>query len=238
METKALAIHEPRALTPSTWQMIQAVAPAMHAARMFGVSSPDAAAAIMLKGYELGFSLTAAFDFIHIIQGKPELNPRGALALLHSSPLIERVEIIRIEEKGKYLGHACTITRKDGFTHTSRVTLDDAKRAGLIKPGSAWESWPENMCMWRAVGFAADVAAPDVTMGSTNLMKAPERFGVGLDQAGDVIVDPPANGHNKPTLADLTERYGAEAVMQANGGNIPGTDEEVAAVAQKLESVA
>jgi hypothetical protein len=33
----------------------------------------------------------------------------------------------------------------------------------------------------------------------------------------------------------LVERYGAEAVMAANGDAIPGTDEEVAAVAAKLE---
>jgi hypothetical protein len=35
-------------------------------------------------------------------------------------------------------------------------------------------------------------------------------------------------------LTELVERYGAEAIMAANDGAIPRSDEEVAAVAQKL----
>jgi hypothetical protein len=37
-----------------------------------------------------------------------------------------------------------------------------------------------------------------------------------------------------PTLADLVAQYGAEQVMAANNGAIPGSDEEVAAAAEKL----
>jgi hypothetical protein len=37
-------------------------------------------------------------------------------------------------------------------------------------------------------------------------------------------------------LSDIVDRYGADAVMAANGGLIPGTDDEVAAIAAKLEA--
>jgi hypothetical protein len=69
-----------RELTPQVWQMISQMAPVMWKSRLFGVVSQEAAAAIMLKGYELGLSVTASFEFIHVIQGKPGLSPRGALA--------------------------------------------------------------------------------------------------------------------------------------------------------------
>jgi len=49
------------ALTPDVWHMIDQIAPAMYRSRLFRVSAPEQAAAIMLKGYELGLSLTASF---------------------------------------------------------------------------------------------------------------------------------------------------------------------------------
>jgi hypothetical protein len=231
----ALVPVEPRTLTPDVWHMIGEIAPVMHAARMFGVSSKEQAAAIMLKGYELGFGLTASFEFIKSILGKPELIPRGALAILHDHPTIERMEVRRlVDQHGVYVGHECYIKRKSGFEYTARFTLQDAQRASLIKSGSGWESYPENMCMWRAVGFCADVAAPDLTAGATLLLKAPERYGVTLTAEGDVVEGEIVQG---PNLAVLVDRYGAEKVMAANGGRIPETEAEVQAAAKALEAV-
>ena len=154
-QSRALTVAHP--LTPQTWQMIEAVAPAMHAARFFGVSNPEQAAAIMLKGYELGLGLAASFDLIQVIQGRPALSPRGALALIHGSPLCACVEIV--DELG-----ACTVTmeRTNGFSYTLTWTLDDAKQAGLVKAGGGWEKYPANMLRWRAVGFCADVVLQQV----------------------------------------------------------------------------
>src|SRR3990167_3398040 len=74
-----------RELTPAIWHMIEIMSPVMHKAHLFGVTSPEQAAAIMLKGYELGLSVTASFEFVQVIQGKPSLSPRGAMAILLSS---------------------------------------------------------------------------------------------------------------------------------------------------------
>jgi hypothetical protein len=206
---------------------------------MFGVASIEQAAAIMLKGYELGFGLAASFEFVKPILGKPELTPRGALAILHGNPEIEKIEIRRLaDSSGVYIGHECSMRRRSGFEYTVKWTLADAQRAGLIKPGSGWENYPENMCLWRAVGFCADVVAPDLTAGATLLMKAPEQYGVALSAGGDVIegqVQPVSTPMPEPiVLTDLVERYGPEAVMAANGGKIPATAVEVVAVARTL----
>lgn len=236
--TNALVPTQPRTLTPDVWRMIEEVSPVVHAARIFGIASKEQAAAIMLKGYELGFGLTASFEFVKVIMGKPELIPRGALAILHASPEIEKIEIRRLADPaGVYLGHECTMRRRNGFEYTVRWTLADAQRAGLIKTGGGWESYPENMCLWRSVGFCADVVAPDLTAGATLLMKAPEQFSVGLTEGGDVIegeahlVPPPL-----ASLEQLVEQFGPEVVMAANAGRIPATEDELAAVARALNA--
>jgi hypothetical protein len=239
--TNALVPAQPRTLSMDVWQMISQVAPTIYAARIFGVANTEQAAAIMLKGYELGFGLAASFEFVKPIMGKPELIPRGALAILHGSPEMARIEIRRLTDNtGVYIGHECYMKRRSGFEYTVRWTLADAQRAGLVKAGSAWESYPENMCLWRAVGFCADVVAPDLTAGATLLMKAPEQFGVAFTEGGDVIegqarpAEPLDQVDHTTLLNQMMDAFGPQVILDNNGGEIPNTPEAIQAVAKAL----
>jgi len=246
METNALTIYQP--LTPDTWKMIQSVAPAMHQARLFGVASAEQAMAVMLKGYELGLGLAASFEFIQVVEGKPTISPRGALALIMQSSLCAGVKIDDIQdEKGNPT--ACTVwmKRANGFEYTATWTMEDARRTGNVKAKGAWESYPANMLRWRAVGFCADVVFPDVIGG----LKRADEFGADLTPDGDVIdttwrtVTPSAETSTPAaqitsavlTLPDLVARYSAEGIMAANGGRIPATQDEIDAVATALAEV-
>lgn len=239
--TLALPAH--RELTPSIWRMITEIAPSMYKSRLFGVTTPEAAEAIMLKGYELGLSITASFEFVQVIQGKPALSPRGAMALLLSNPLVEEISQPKrlTTDDSVFLGYEVSMKRKGGFQYTAKFTLEDAVRASLLKPDSGWAKYPENMCLWRAIGFCADVVFPDVTAGMTTLMKAPEMYGVTLTEGGDVIVDAPSSTlqvSSAPlkTVNDLLERTTAEKILELNNGKIPATQEEIEAVWKALES--
>lgn len=239
VSTTALAIQTAatRELTPGIERMIWEMAPRMHKAHLFGVVSPEQAYAIMIKGFDCGFSITASFDFVQVISGKPSVNPRGALALLLSNPLVDAIDIKRIaDDKGKFVGYECFMRRKNnGLSFTGRFTLDDATRAGLVKADSGWAKYPENMCMWRAIGFAADVVFPDVTAGMTTLMKAPEMYGVALTEGGDVVDVTPVSVPSVDPLQELITQYGAEKILSVCGG-IPVTPEEIEAARGKLES--
>lgn len=244
-----------RDVTPDKWSMIQAVAPAMHAARLFNVASPEQAMAIMLKGHELGMGLTASFELVQVVEGRPALSPRGCLALIHNSPLCAGLKIEDlVGPDGKPAGCRVWMKRSNGFEYTTTFTMDDAKRAGLVKPQSGWDKYPDKMCKWRAVGFCADTVFPDIIGG----MKRTDELGADLTESGDTIdgtwqaapvpaatvqtpaptepVPPTHTATVVPTLGELAAQYGAERVMAANGGKIPGTSEELTAVAAKLGS--
>lgn len=254
MESNALTVYRP--LTPTTWQMIQSVAPAMHQARLFGVSSPEQAMVIMLKGYELGLGLAAAFEFIQVVEGKPTISPRGALAMVLQSPLCGGVKIEDIaDEQGNPTACRVWMQRTNGMEYTVTWTLEDARRAGVVKDKGAWQTYPANMLRWRAVGYCADVVFPDVIGG----LKRADELGADLSRDGDVIegswrtapeFEPAASAKPaKPvvvagptptatpagaTLTDLVAQFGAEKILETNGGRIPGSDAEIAEVAEKL----
>lgn len=248
MNIALTAIPRPQ-LTENVWQMIQAIAPVMKDSRLFGVASTEQAAAVMLKGHELGLSLTASFEFIHVIESKPTLAPRGALALILGSPLCDGVHITdEKDDKGNPTGCSVTMKRKGGMSYTASFTLEDAKRAGLVKDGSGWTKYPALMCKWRAIGFAADVVFPDLLNG----LKRADELGADLDQSGDVIegswsvqgsqqattpaVETVSQTPPAMTLNDLTSKYSPAEILNANNGTIPATNEEIAAVAAKLEA--
>ena len=245
MSNELTVIETRPQLTPEAWQMISAVAPAMHQARLFGVSNPEQAMAIMLKGYELGLGLTASFEFVQVVQGRPALSPRGMLALIQQSCECAGIKVEDLKDKqGVPTSCRVTMKRRNGFEYTAEFSMDDAKRASLVKPGGGWESYPGNMLRWRAIGFCADVVFPDLIGG----MKRADELGADISASGEIIEGAwetvnaapaePVTGQTAvpslPTLADLVTTYGAEQVMAANDGAIPGSDEEVAAAAEKL----
>lgn len=226
-----------RNVSLTDWETIKAIAPAMHQSRLFGVSSAEQAAAIMLKGYELGLGLAASFELIYVIQGKPTLSPRGALALIHRSG-----ELTGMSVDGDATRCTVTMKRRSGFEQSVTYTVDDAKRAGLVKPDSAWAAYPANMLRWRAIGFCADLVFPDVLGG----LKRADELGAAITEAGDVIEgqaitpDPRYLPELPPVviaplnLESLVETFGAEAVMAANSGKIPATYDELETIARQL----
>jgi hypothetical protein len=178
-------------LTLTTWQLITTIAPIIHQSRLFGVNSPEQASAIMLKGHELGLGLAASFEYINVIQNKPTLSPRGALALVLASGLLTDMHID--EQPGR-----CTATMQRGpITYAVTWTIEDAKKAGIIKPDGAWTTYQANMLRWRAIGFVLDVLFPDITGG----LKRADEFGAPIDNDGNVLVVATAPEHEAETVS-------------------------------------
>jgi hypothetical protein len=170
--------------------------------------------------------------------------------MIHSSPVCAGVKIEDLSnDKGEPTGCRVWMKRTNGLEYTVTWTMADARQAGVVKPGSGWDHYPANMLRWRAIGFCADVVFPDVIGG----MKRADEYGADLTPDGDVIegswratsepapsngapvvAETPAAQIQVPTLAELTERYDPAAIMAANDGKIPGSEDELRAVAEKL----
>lgn len=147
-------------LTPSLLQMIQGVAPIVHASRLFkGIASAEQAAVVMMKGNELGFALTASFELIEMIEGKPALKPQGMLALIHRSKNFDMTV--------KDITDGCEVwmkRRDTGFEYLARFTKQDAVAAGLAGKNT-YDKYPADLYRARAIARCARVAAPDVLAG-------------------------------------------------------------------------
>lgn len=234
-----------REITPSVWGMIEKIAPTMKESRFFGVATVPQAQAVMLKGFELGLPLAASFDFITVIADKPALIPRGALALIYQSNLCEEMDIKSLKnEKGEPDRCEVTMKRRGGIKYTASFSMDDAKRADLIKPNSGWAKYPDRMMLWRALGFAADVVFPDVIGG----LKHADELGADLTPEGNVVdatwtpvaVKPMSTAQVVPDattlLSNLTQAYGPERLIKENGGTIPTTIEELTKLKAKLDA--
>jgi hypothetical protein len=228
---------------PEAWALIERMSPIMAKSGIFGGQKrPEEIAAKMLKGYDMGMSPTASLELVQVINGQASLSPKGALAILHNSPKIKQPIILTqiVDAAGVFIGYECTMTRTNGFTHTVRFTLEEARHAGLVKPGSGWDCYPRNMCKWRAIGFCADVVAPDVTAGLTALLTRPEQFGGTINETGDFVegVVVSVQSPFDTALADLLNRFDASDILTANNGALPETLEEVERIAAMLTTAA
>lgn len=174
------------------WQTILSVAPIAVASRMFGVTEAQAAM-VMLKGFELGLGLASSFEFIHTIDSKPGISPKGALALIHRSGELAGLRIQNLTDPdGNPTRCKVWMERANGVAYETEFSMDDAKRAGLTEGSPTqsgargrgnWEKYPANMLRWRAVGYCADVVFPDVCGGLYRL----EELGAVVDEEGEVV---------------------------------------------------
>lgn len=226
-----------RQLTPDSWGMIQSVANAAYLSRKFGVTEGEAAIK-MLFCYENSLPLTAANTGLYIVNGKIAAQSNVIAAQIRRHPDYD----YRIKE---LTDQACTITilRRNGDSWEaigeSSFTMKDAQAAGLAS-SDTYQKYPRNMLFGRALTNAYRWYCPDVF---SQPLYTPEELGSNDDNAIEAwateikpepVSTPPAP--RVPELSDLVATFGAEAVMAANGGQIPGTDAELFAVEEALNA--
>ncbi len=239
--TNSLAVVQP--ISMREVELSKSMGELAYKSGIFKAPKAEAAAMIMLKGYELGFPMTSAAEFINVIEGTVGLTPRGALAIMHSHPeIIRSIDFTDLEKDGKYFGCRCDIVRMVNGKekkYSKTFTLEDAEKAQLVKKDSGWDKYPSQMCQWRALGFAADIACPDLLAGMTGLLKQPEIIEESSynDFAGEpLVIEVPPEPARTVTLSDLIAKYDPQAILEVNGGAMPKTNEECAAIDAKLES--
>lgn len=102
---------------------------------------------IMLYAKELGICpMTALFGGMRNVQGKIEVSPQQMNAMIRrAGHKIIEVELTNL---------SCTLkgVRKDtGETIIVNFTMEDARRAGLVKDGGGWTKYPQDLLFARAL---------------------------------------------------------------------------------------
>jgi len=122
------------------------------------IGDASAVMTIMLSARELGISPMSAINGgLNIIQGKVEISARLMNAMIrragHSIQTIECSEV-SCKIRGK--------RRDSGDVEEASFTLDEAKRAGLVKSGGGWTKYPSDMLYARTLSRLARRLFPDV----------------------------------------------------------------------------
>lgn len=106
---------------------------------------------IMLLARELGIApMEAIFGGMNCIQGKVEISPRLMNKMIRQAG--HMVEIVECTDM------SCTLKGIRTDTNESYImtyTLEDAKKARLIRPDSGWEKYPSDMLFARCISRLA-----------------------------------------------------------------------------------
>ena len=140
-------------------------------------NKPDEIAACMLFSRAIHVDPMIGLQEISVIQGRPA--PSAKLQAAKAFEAGHRIEVLEWSDtEAKLRG-----TRKDGSSVDVAWTLDDAKRAGLLKAGSSWEKYPRAMLMARATSALCRAAFPECVLG---MAYNPEEIG-GEPAAADLL---------------------------------------------------
>lgn len=157
----------------------------------------------ILCGRELGFSPIVSMQGIHIIEGKPALSSNLMATLIKRSGKYDyRVKTWTDTE--------CVLTfreKVDGKWEevgVSSFSIEDAKRARVIRDGSGWTKFPKAMLFARALSQGLRTYCPDV---SASPIYNPEEMGATVDEEGNVAELPASakvvSGNVKRTTEEI-----------------------------------
>jgi len=227
--TKETALVPRQELNTSIWRMFQEIDQATYESRRFGATRGETAIKLIFC-LENGLPLSAANTGLYVVNGRLGVMGNVIAASIRRHPDYD-YKIVSLDDKG------CTIAilrRNIGGEmveyHRASFTETMAKRAGLLGKDN-WKAYPEDMFFNRAISRAYKLHCPDIF---SQPVYVPEELDGNNAIEGEWSVADTQYEAAAPTLETLLTQYSAEQIMEANEGRIPGTGEEVRAVAEKL----
>ncbi len=131
------------------------------------VKRPEAVAALIEVGRDVGLPATQAVAWVMIVGGRPSIWGDAAMAMILASGLLEEREEWYEGTEGQDDYIACFKVKRVGAKEPRVTTFSiaDAKRAHLWNKKGPWQEYPYRQLMWRAKSWACRDEFPDVLCG-------------------------------------------------------------------------
>jgi 5'-3' exonuclease len=150
-------------LQPETISGAFKLASGLHNSRLYNrFPSPEAITAVILRGREMGLGALTSLDLFHVVEGKP--TP-------HAHLIISRAKAHPDCEYFQYVGGDATIAKYETKNKRNpkptphQYTIEEARKAGLIKSGGNWEKRPAEMLRKTAGVQLARIEYPEAIAG-------------------------------------------------------------------------
>jgi len=159
--TAIVPVHHD-SIEPQSIGELRALAKDAAESRFYGATTPAQALLLMLTGRDLGLSYTQSLRSFHVIEGKATLTADGMVAVcLQHQHLCEYFRCVEATD-----AKATWETKRKGQEPVRYTfTVEEAQRAGLVKPNGNWQKYPRRMVSARAKAFLARDVFGDVLMG-------------------------------------------------------------------------
>jgi hypothetical protein len=123
-----------------------------------GCTTAERVISALYYGDGLGLSVGQSCRMVQCVLQRYTLTADGVGALVRSHPACE---VLTVRE---WSADRCVVysRRADGAEHTATASLDDARRRGLARKGSPWETSPARMLQITAMRELQRVLYPDI----------------------------------------------------------------------------
>lgn len=168
---KQLQVAEVKEVSQLTvWSETQSLGEVFYKSGMFpDVKSQAQAIVKILAGRELGLPPMISMSKIYMVQGKVTIGSELMAGLVKKSKEYD-YKIVKLDNV------ICHLEFYKGtvMLGVSVFTIDDAKKAGVVKTGSAWEKFPRNLLFARAMSNGCRFFCPQLIAGAY----VPEELGI------------------------------------------------------------
>ncbi len=194
-----IRVEPPRSILPSSQELSTISALAKYAVQVRGhaipatVDTPAKAAAIMLAGHELGIRPFTALRHLFVVNGRTDMDAQIMAGIVVQAEPDAAIEIVELTAE------KCTMRlRRPSRNLVAEYTyeLEDARRAGLIKPNNPWGLYPKDMLRNAATKRLLRASCPDLinAVGS-----------VSVDAVRDMLEDVPEYQETALDVASLPQ---------------------------------
>lgn len=154
-----------------------------------------------------GMSPLSVMQNLYVVKGKPTWSGQACIAMLRASKEYEHVKPVMVGERNtdEWGCYFKAIDKSDNeVVKGTLVTIKMAKDEGWYqKPGSKWQTMPEQMLQYRAASFFARIYMPNALMGFSVEGEAEDISKVPMQAPPDPFADAKVAQEAKEVFPDV-----------------------------------